>query len=299
MTKGVFTTKVSPAYDDAPESRYHFPNQYLSRVRETVGDWIVYYEPRRATQSLTSRGGRQSYFSLAKVLAILPDDRIEGHHYALVERYLDFTTAVPFRIDGDYFESALKRSDGKTNKGEFGHSVRLMSETEFAAIVSAGFPEPGYAPDADIVEQDPGFGDMPQMPFERPVIERVMARPFREAAFTQTVRAAYRNTCAFTGLRLINGGGRPEVQAAHIQPVASRGPDSVRNGVALSGTVHWLFDRGLISIGPKYQILAAEKWLPEQALNLFNKGGDINLPESDKLWPHQEFLKFHRNTFKG
>jgi hypothetical protein len=28
-----------------------------------------------------------------------------------------------------------------------------------------------------------------------------------------------------TGLRIINGGGRAEVQAAHIQPVADDGPD--------------------------------------------------------------------------
>ena len=43
-----------------------------------------------------------------------------------------------------------------------------------------------------------------------------------------------------------NGGGRAEAQAAHIQPVAENGPDSLRNGVALSSTFHWMFDRGLI-----------------------------------------------------
>ena len=60
-----------------------------------------------------------------------------------------------------------------------------------------------------------------------------------------------------TGLRIINGGGRSEVQAAHIRPVASSGPDSVRNGLALSGTAHWMFDRGLLSIGDDYSILIA------------------------------------------
>jgi hypothetical protein len=37
-------------------------------------------------------------------------------------------------------------------------------------------------------------------------------------------------------LQIINGGGRTEVQAAHIRPVAAGGSDSVRNGLALSGT---------------------------------------------------------------
>ena len=50
--KGVFQTKVSPAYDDVPEERYHFPTSYLNQVQRTVGDWIVYYEPRRATADI-------------------------------------------------------------------------------------------------------------------------------------------------------------------------------------------------------------------------------------------------------
>lgn len=37
-------------------------------------------------------------------------------------------------------------------------------------------------------------------------------------------------------------GGRPEIQAAHLRPVTSVGPDSVRNALALSCTVHGMFD---------------------------------------------------------
>ena len=114
------------------------------------------------------------------------------------------------------------------------------------------------------------------------------------------VRAAYSNQCAITGLRLINGGGRPEVQAAHIQPVASKGPDSVRNGLALSGTVHWMFDRGLISIGDDYKILIAKNHVPDDAVRLLNKSGLINLPVDPTHYPNAHFLKFHRDgVFKG
>lgn len=63
----------------------------------------------------------------------------------------------------------------------------------------------------------PGFFE-PPAPFERPIVEMTVLRPFRERSFMHNVRAAYANRCAITGLRLINGGGRPEVQAAHIQP---------------------------------------------------------------------------------
>ena len=47
--KGVFTTKIIPEYDDLPERRYHFPSTYLKQAERCVGDWIVYYEPRRST----------------------------------------------------------------------------------------------------------------------------------------------------------------------------------------------------------------------------------------------------------
>jgi len=40
--------------------------------------------------------------------------------------------------------------------------------------------------------------------------------------------------------------------------VASKGPDSVRNGIGSIRTVHWMFDRGLISIGDDYKILVAK-----------------------------------------
>ena len=39
-----------------------------------------------------------------------------------------------------------------------------------------------------------------QAPFERPLIESVVTRPFREAAFATSVKTVYRETCAITGL---------------------------------------------------------------------------------------------------
>jgi putative restriction endonuclease len=58
--------------------------------------------------------------------------------------------------------------------------------------------------------------------FERPVIERILSRPVRDAAFRQAIQTAYDSTCAMTGINMINGGGRSEAQAGHIRPVADR-----------------------------------------------------------------------------
>jgi putative restriction endonuclease len=99
---------------------------------------------------------------------------------------------------------------------------------------------------------------------------------------------------------LINGRGRAEVAAAHIRPVEARGPDIINNGIALSGTVHWMFDRGLVSISDDYRILIAESHVPEDAMRLINRDRTLNLPNDQTLHPNAHFLKFHRdNIFKG
>src|SRR5258708_7215122 len=300
MTKAVFTTKVTPSYKDLPEARYHFPRTYLNFVQQAVGDYIVYYEPRRSSAELSSRGGLQSYFGVARVASVIEDADLPDHYFAIIDQttYLDFDTPVPFREGGEYYESALEKDDGSTNKGAFGRAVRLIPDGEFDRIFKAGFaPVLGESllPEA----AHPGFSE-PSVPFERPMVEMMVSRPFREKSFMYNVRAAYGNRCAMTGLRLINGGGRPEVQAAHIQPVASKGPDSVRNGLALSGTVHWMFDRGLISVGDDFKILVAKNHVPEDAARLLNQNGIINLPKDPTYYPNAHYLKFHRDmVFKG
>ncbi len=300
MTKAVFTTKVTPSYKDLPEERYHFPRTYLNYVQQTVGDYVVYYEPRRSSAELSSRGGRQSYFGVARVDSVVEDPALPDHYFAIIDRatYLDFDAAVPFYEGDEYYESALKKDDGSTNKGAFGRAVRLIPDGEFDRILKSGFaPILGENLTSEVTP--PGFSE-PPAPFERPMVEMMVSRPFRERSFMHNVRAAYSNRCAITGLRLINGGGRPEVQAAHIQPVASKGPDSIRNGLALSGTVHWMFDRGLISIGDDYTILVAENHVPEDAVRLLNKNGVIHLPKDQTLYPNAHYLKFHRaQVFKG
>ena len=118
---------------------------------------------------------------------------------------------------------------------------------------------------------------------DRPIIERLSRRPFRDRVFATGIKRAYDNTCAISGLRIINGGGRAEAQAAHIQPVAENGPDSLRNGVALSSTFHWMFDRGLISIDDDYSLLFKRNAIPGNVLSLVNDDRRLRLPGSGDL----------------
>lgn len=298
MAKAVFTTKVSPAYDDLPEERYHFPRTYLRAAREAVGDWIVYYEPRRTSADLSSRGGRQCYFATARVEGITSDPHRHQHYYAHVKDYLEFNRPVPFREGGHYYESRLRKADGSTNKGMFGRAVRSVADDEYRLILAAGFPVSLDREQDRDVPEDP-VGDE-AFSWDRPFVQQVSYRPFRDRVFAAGVKSAYDNTCAVSGLRIINGGGRAEAQAAHIRPVKDDGPDSVRNGLALSATVHWMFDRGLISIDDDYTLLIKEESISDSALRLINPERRLSLPARRQDYPHRRFLHFHRrHVFKG
>jgi len=299
MAKAILTTQVDPAYDDLPEVRYHFPRTYLRQVQQAIGDWIVYYEPRRSSADLSSRGGRQAYFATARVDRVDADPSRSDHFYAFVSGYLEFDHPVSFRDGEQYFEAALVREDGKTNKGAFGRAVRPISDREYDLILRAGFTRILGEVGAEDRSDAGAFAEEAAV-FERPLIERVVSRPFRDAAFVVVVKEAYGNTCAVTGFKIINGGGRAEVQAAHIRPVADQGPDSIRNGIALSGTAHWLFDRGLISIDDDYTILIAKDRVPEPVVRFLRTDRRALVPRRLDQRPHSHFLRYHRkNIFKG
>jgi putative restriction endonuclease len=299
MTKAVLTHKPGSIYDDLPEERYHFPATYLRQVEAAVGDFVVYYEPGRTEQSDRRRTGLRSYVATARVIDVRPDPGKPDYFYATITEYLSFDRAVPFHEGPLYYERGLQKDDGTTNLGAFGRAVRPLLEHEFDAIVRAGF-----AQELRPLEHDHAWSGLaePEEPFDRPIVQRLIERPLRDAAFARVVQEAYDATCSVTGLKIINGLGRAEVQAAHIRPVKEQGPDSVRNGLALSGTVHWMFDRGLISIGdpPDYPILLASRGLTDNVVRLFNPDRRLRRPLDPRFWPAPQYLNFHREqVFKG
>ena len=294
MANVVFTAKLESTYDDAVEERYHFPKQYLRRVSEAIGDWVIYYEPRRD-------GGRQVYFAMARVLRVDPDRGMSGHFYAQMIDYVEFAEPVPFRPDDKLIESFLRNPDGSTNPGAFINAVRSLPHEEFQticrlgmtpAMADVGIADTSIERDFAVAETQAEYGGQRRV--------AIFSRPLRDAAFARVVKRAYDRTCAMTGLQLINGGGRCEIEAAHIKPVEKDGPDSPRNGIALSRTVHWLFDRGFLSIGDNGEILQAPRLVPEPVKRLLNPTCRILLPKENSWAPHRVFLRYHREMrFKG
>lgn len=284
----VLTHKEGTEYDDEPWAHYHFPNTYRRTVEEALGDWFVYYEPRR-------NEGRQAYVALGRLGEMWPDPKTADHFYVGVTDYEVFPNTVPWRSEStnQTIERGLQNADGTTNLGRFQRAVRVISMAELNTIVQLGFA--GTVDEPPLAVPAAADGDLAIV--ERPLVETVVQRRVRDRAFAKIVQTAYSQTCAFTGLRVVNGGGWTEMEAAHIRPVEKDGPDTVRNGLALSRTMHALFDRGFLALSDDYTILEARKApLPEQVRSMLPKDRVARVPDNPALRPHRSFLEFHRNS---
>jgi putative restriction endonuclease len=268
---------------------------YLSRIKQVIGDWFVYYE------QIPGAVGRY-YTGCGRVKSVLKDDKSDDHFYAELTEFLDFDQHVEYRSAGGY-ELKLLKTDGSVNGGTAQSAVRLITDSEFEKILSAALSDEADWPDRVDASPDmpaDGFSDFhseqPEFinaPYSRKVSVQLLNRKWRDEKFKLHVRRIYDRRCAFTGLRLLNGRGRPEVEAAHIRPVEFGGNDWIRNGIALSGTVHWMFDRGLLSLGDDFEILKSRK-LNHDVSGLLHKEQRALVPANEMHQPHPEYLRWHR-----
>jgi len=298
MGFGVFIHRLDSIYEDTPAEQYQFPRQYLRRVEACIGDWIIYYEPSKVADT-------RGYFAIAKVRQVIPDPSAPEMYLALIEpgSYLDFANPVPFNGATGPIESGVLNEQGRIS-GRAQSAVRPISPEDFRRIVEFGFEEKvPLLPRFDNEMLAPGF-DEEQVPFrfdeQRDRVSVTVSRILRDRVFRRVVLHAYDERCAITGLKLINGRGRAEVAAAHIRPVEASGPDIVSNGIALSGTAHWMFDRGLISLADDLEILISRQTNnPQEIRSIINKSGQALAPHRISDRPHPHFLKWHReNCFK-
>jgi len=230
------------------------------------------------------------------------------HAYAYLTDYLAFDRLVPFVSAGRYAEAPLREISVGTRVGAYlqGRSIRELSDTDFGHIVRNGLsptlaPENAVRLDLDSWHSDPETQRLLESPVEeqeRRIEQILINRKIRDASFRGHVCNAYDNRCAISGLRMVNGGGKPEAQAAHIWAVAHGGPHVVQHGIALSGTIHWLFDRHLISLTDAYRLLVSPNKVPTELRSLFLKQMDrIYLPADKRQWPHPAYISKHRERF--
>lgn len=260
----------------ADEDRfYRFDPQWLGAAMRSVGQWVLYEQcggPR-------SRG----YYAVARVEQIVRDPVDPAEYRALIVpgSYLEFGRDVPARPAASEVEP-----------------IRPISDAEFNRIVGLGLVEDeDVLPREEAEEREPERVHEPPEEFFGPVDRATMLteRKVRDRQFRKRVIEAYDCRCALTGMRLINGGGRAEVQAAHVMSVEAGGPDKETNGLALSGTVHWMFDRGLISLSDAGDILLSSKINDVESVEkLIRPDRRAIFPANGKLKPHPRYLAWHR-----
>jgi putative restriction endonuclease len=247
--------------------------------------------------------GTRGYFAVARVQEIIPDPAVREMHIAVIEpgSYLEFVNPVPFSGTDGLVEQGLL-NDQQRVSGRAQSAVRPISATAFNRIIALGLrDEAELLPRIDLPDELTGVREE-QVPFayERERIDLYTSRIVRDRVFRRIVLRAYDARCAITGLKFINGGGRAEAEAAHIRPVEANGPDIVSNGIALSGTAHWMFDRGLISLADDLQILVSRQANdPDSVRAMINRTGQAFMPMREADRPHPHFLQWHRdNCFK-
>jgi predicted restriction endonuclease len=118
----------------------------------------------------------------------------------------------------------------------------------------------------------------------------------RDQAFKKVVLEQYGYQCAVTGLKY-HSENLTEAQAAHIISKSKNGSDDPRNGITLSRTAHWAFDKGIFTISDQYEILVHPKAKNAKINNfpiLDMHGIQINLPEDENYYPHPEAIEWHK-----
>lgn len=298
MAFGVFIHRTDSIYDDIPSEQYQFPRQYLSRAQQCEGDWIVYLEPSKVRDT-------KGYFAVARVQEIISDSRHNDMYLAVIERgsYLDFGDPVPFSDGKGIVERGLLNDQGKIS-GRAQSAVRPISAVDFARILERGLhdeaellPRTGHSVSDGFGEQLVGFEHL----VTQDRVTSLTNRAVRDRNFRKNILRVYGERCAVTGLRLINGGGRAEVEAAHIKSVECGGPDIISNGIALSGTAHWMFDRGLIGLDDDLRILVSRQSNDQPAIQgMINESGFLMAPRRISERPRAEFVSWHReHCFKN
>jgi putative restriction endonuclease len=300
--KGVFEVSGVSRYKDVLAEQYHFPQNYLGVAQQCVGDWIIYRETR-------VDGGRMAYIAVARVERIDPDPLESGMYFARMSHFLEFDQPVPYRdANGRFAERFLRElpNIGSAGRALRGRSIRPIDGSDFAAIINCGLIETLDPANAVRLELNQPYLDpatealLAASPTERRIEQVLMNRKIRDAAFRGKILAAYDNTCAVTNIRIVNGGGKAEAQAAHIWAVADGGPDEVQNGIALSATAHWLFDRHLITLTDNCELLISHNKVPAELRQLFPQSGQpIKLPQNRMLWPRPQYIARHRERFAG
>ncbi|WP_257997854.1 phosphorothioated DNA-binding restriction endonuclease [Salimicrobium jeotgali] len=125
----------------------------------------------------------------------------------------------------------------------------------------------------------------------------------RDSSFRKKIMSIYEGSCAVCGFQAKMNEVIVGVEAAHIKWHEAHGPDSEENGMALCSLHHKLFDKGIFTVTPDYEIIVSEqatgKGTFDTLVSEFHGKGIVK-PSSTIYLPSLEFTEWHvKEVFKS
>ena len=298
---------VGSSYADSPDA-YEFPPKYLRSFEPLArGETIVavIYEPRG------DRGqGRLAYVGWTLLQDVpTPSGRRnpqgqELYRVRYADRYREFDRIVPREGIGVPIETWLRPLErGRMrNVATVGRAVRPLIDEDLRLIMTLGFPNGLERMNVE----GPTEHEFAEAVTTEERSRRLISAVSREARFRDEVLTAYQHRCSLSGLAV-----RPSpsqayglLDAAHIRPVGSKGADRIANGIALTPTLHRLFDKGLFTLayrGSSLEVRTSPRLLTEMIRG--NEGFELRLidgiaaalPQSEASRPAREALDYHHD----
>jgi len=227
-------------WGDSPD-HYEFPSRYLGPLEQAQAQGpaiALIYEPRR-------QGGRQAFVAWTLLESQPVRATAPGvWKVAFSGGLRSFDSPVPFVINGQPVEHRLRDIErSRWGSALQGKSVRPISIDNAMEILSAGCGEVSrFRLYRQPLEETP----------PRRRIERIVSTIDRDVRFRDAVLQSFQFKCAITGFGAAKGPASRlfgVLDAAHIRPVSQEGPDELANGIAMTPTVHRMFDAGLFTLG--------------------------------------------------
>ena len=290
-------------YDDSLTS-YQFPARYLRHfeaLSHGAEMLAIIYEPRGKPAK-----GRMSYVGWGVLQGESRQDVSgPGNTYRVdfVEPIRSLEQPVPREIDGEPVERWLRNHPRgrERNTATRGRAVRSLTPEDAETILRHGTVDVRRNASEEDSGRDP-------RPAGEARIRRTVTRLQRSARFREGVLAAYGWRCAVSGLSADGIDGL--VDAAHIRGAGQPefGPDRIANGIALTPTLHRLFDRHLFSLqykndellvvtSPQLTTEMLQHSISRSRLGL-TQGQRVRLPLDPASRPAREFVDFHRRRLR-
>ena len=122
----------------------------------------------------------------------------------------------------------------------------------------------------------------------------------RDPRFRQKLLRAYEFRCTFCGYDGQVNGSTVGLEAAHIRPHDSDGPNETDNGLLLCALHHKLFDEGVLGLDEHRQILVSSDLIVRDTLARVSimslVGKPINRPHPCYPGPEHEHVEWHYNN---